>query len=196
MLKLNVNSPENGHQAQYDYETTFSKKIELAKGFPNYAKIENWAQECINAHTGFGYSAIRATVYIDKVNAMTDDEFKQWARSLDYYETPNGLYLLKEWSDYEAHTKTAKAAAQRLRHELVFDRPPEGTTAEDAFGLPYTSSSSFAALWNCKTRAHKKDSRAYLAGIAINIDGAPIAFYKVMDENGNEIGDLFEEVTR
>ncbi|MCM1297617.1 MAG: hypothetical protein NC311_18925 [Muribaculaceae bacterium] len=194
MLKLNVNSPDNGHQAQFNYETAFARKIHLAIGFPNYGKIEKWAQEGINAHTGCGYTAIRAGVYMNKVIEMTDDEFVKWARYLDYYETPNGLYLLKDWHDSKEYFQKARAAAQRLMRELVFDRFPNGTTAEDAFGLPYTSTSAIAAIWNCNSRAHKKGSRAYLAGIAINADGAPVAFYKVMNENGDEIGDLFEEV--
>ena len=47
----------------------------------------------------------------------------------------------------------------------------EGKNAEEIFGLPYTSSSDFAALWNCQGEAvYKDDNRYIFSYIAITND--------------------------
>lgn len=79
MLQLTYQTPKGGTSAIFEYETKFANKIKLAENLPAYQKIEKHAQDCIYAHTGFGWHAIVATDFIDKVIAMTDDEFIKWA---------------------------------------------------------------------------------------------------------------------
>ena len=110
------------------------------------------------------------------------------------YTTPEGLKLLTEWTNYEQQTRIATRAAQRLQNQLVFEHGRKERNAEYSFGLPYTSSGEFAAVWNCNASARKQNSRAYLAGIALTVDNLPVAFYKVKDEDGNEIKDIFEVI--
>lgn len=75
MLKRTYNSPDNGHEAMYDYEGKFIRKIELAKGLPHYETLEKHAQECLYNHTGCGLPAIIAIADMDKIIAMTDEQF-------------------------------------------------------------------------------------------------------------------------
>lgn len=81
MLKRNCNSPENGYQRMYEYESKFIRKIELAKDLPNYTLLEQTAQKCLNNHTGCGFSAISAITCMDKVIAMTDKQFMEEAKA-------------------------------------------------------------------------------------------------------------------
>lgn len=82
MLKGNCTSPENGYQMMYEYESKFIHKIELAKNLPIYPKLEKSAQDALYAHTGCGLTAIRAIAFIDRLTAMTDEEFIAWATAL------------------------------------------------------------------------------------------------------------------
>ena len=85
MLKLTYNSPHHSVydvRAIFNYESNFANKIKLAEGMAGYEKIEKYAQDCIIAHTGFGYQAIVATDFMDKVIAMEDEAFIKWAESI------------------------------------------------------------------------------------------------------------------
>ena len=57
------------------YEGKFIRKIELAKGLPHYETLEKHAQECLYNHTGCGLPAIIAIADMDKIIAMTDEQF-------------------------------------------------------------------------------------------------------------------------
>lgn len=60
------------------------------------------------------------------------------------------MKLLKEWEDVENMSLDIMQAFYRWsKANLKNVHPKSGTTAEK-FGLPYTSSSDFAALWNCQ----------------------------------------------
>lgn len=100
--------------------------------------------------------------------------------------------LLQDWdanNKYIENERKAKAAARRLLSSL------EIVKGFDLLGgLVYTSSSSFAAIWNCNTEARKRGTNLYFQGVAIAECGAPVAFYQEYDENGNECGDVFEVI--
>lgn len=91
MLKLNVNSPDGGRKAQYEYETKFANKIYLANGKPFFKKLYDYAQQCIYAHTGFGYSSIVAIDFMDKINDMTDEQFLEWYEAFMQKQKAVGL---------------------------------------------------------------------------------------------------------
>jgi hypothetical protein len=109
-----------------------------------------------------------------------------------YFETFNGLHLLLDWSicnKYCIYKRTAERAARRLLPSLEI---LAGSDFLD--GLVYTSSSSFAALWNGNTTARKRGTNLYLRGIAITTDGKPAACYIENDENGDELGMVYEVI--
>lgn len=58
-----------------DYESKFIRKIELAKYLPHYSLLEQKAQECLNSHTGCGLTAILAINDMNRIIAMTDEQF-------------------------------------------------------------------------------------------------------------------------
>ena len=67
-----------------------------------------------------------------------------------------------------------------------------GKGVEDIFGLPYTSSSSFAAIWNTNVEAHYVMNPALkFEGVAISEKGDIIAYFLVIDRDGNEVGDAY-----
>lgn len=80
MLKRNCNSPENGYERMYEYESKFIRKIELAKDLPHYLLLEQTAQKCLNSHTGCGLTAILAIHDMDRIIAMTNEQFMEEAK--------------------------------------------------------------------------------------------------------------------
>lgn len=111
------------------------------------------------------------------------------------YRTANGLELLTAWNDCEKQTRTAQAAAARLLPLLeITDGEKPRTRRDFAEGMPYTSSSAFAAIWLCNNSARRRDNSAlYLRGIALTVDGQAVGYY-IRIENGEEVGDVFEVV--
>lgn len=81
MLKGNCSSPENGYERMYEYESKFIRKIELAKDLSRYSLLEQTAQRCLNNHTGCGFSAILAMHDMDRIIAMTDEQFMEEAKA-------------------------------------------------------------------------------------------------------------------
>lgn len=63
-----------------------------------------------------------------------------------------------------------------------------GRTVEDIFGLPYTSTSDYAAVWNVQAEAlYKRNLSWYFEGCAITDDGHIVAVFSERDTDGNEI---------
>lgn len=101
-----------------------------------------------------------------------------------YYTTPNGLNLLTEWTGeymtFEPLQKIATKAAQVVRGLVEFVHGKNVGNVSDVFGLPYTSSGDFAAIWNTNASAKattKTGEPAYFKGVAIERtkDGNPQA---------------------
>lgn len=100
--------------------------------------------------------------------------------------------LLKDWNEYEKQNKIAERAAQKLQNRLEFTHGRRERSAADSFGLPYTSSSSFAAVWNTNSEARKPHTQLYFDGIALTVDNKPIAIYTDRSKDGEPL--YFEEV--
>lgn len=104
----------------------------------------------------------------------------------------NNFELLTDWSEddsgrkhyfdiYERNEKTAKKAARRLLKNL------EILHGSDLFGgLTYTSTSDFAALWNCNTEARKRGTNLYFRGVALTTSGDAVAIYTERTDDGDE----------
>ena len=119
----------------------------------------------------------------------------------DFYRI-NDFKLLKSFSqtddgrdhnpaEYAKNERIAKNAAARLlsRGQITIVNG-SGFLA----GLAYTSSGVFAGLWNCNTTALKRGTREAFKGVALTIDGEPVAIYQDYDENGNELKTIFEKI--
>ena len=68
--------------------------------------------------------------------------------------------------------------------QILFDG--DGKTVEDVFGFPYTSSSEFAAIWNCQADAKYRWNREWrFEGLAVSEDNDAVAYFS------KEMKDMF-----
>lgn len=63
------------------------------------------------------------------------------------------MKLKTEWNDVEKTTNELLQLFNRWRISNLRITYGSGRTLEDIFGLPYTSSSDYAAIWNCQGEA-------------------------------------------
>ena len=73
------------------YEAVFNGKIEHFKDNPSYPTFRKNADWCIVNHKGFGYNAIKAADYMDRIICMPLDYIEK------YLNGENGL----EWTNKE-----------------------------------------------------------------------------------------------
>lgn len=108
------------------------------------------------------------------------------------------MTLLKDWyantaSGYETERDakgTLKAWIDKGNLEITY--PKKWKDVEDCFGLPYTSSSGFAAIWNCQADAHYKGNpNMSFQGVALTDTKHFVAYFMVYDHEGNEVGDAY-----
>lgn len=120
------------------------------------------------------------------------------------YQTNNGINLLTDWAGgthnaaiYEQNRVKAFQAVGKLFDSVRItwgDKPK--TRGAMAMRMPYTSSSAFAAIWAGVDfgAVDRQNSAKELRGIAISENGEAVAFWKMHDEHGDEIGDIFEVI--
>jgi hypothetical protein len=90
--------------------------------------------------------------------------------------------LKSEWQPYDKDEKTVnKAIKNYFSGHVLKDHNGKvcnlyGMNAiEDFFGLPYTSSSSYAAIWNTNTECYiDTDNQYNIEGFAITTDNKPV----------------------
>lgn len=123
---------------------------------------------------------------------------------MTHYTTSNDLHLLQSWegrytpeNDYLKNKSIARKAARKLfqNNLLVFEQGEKPRTAAEFFdGMPYTSSSAFAAIWaGCNWQISKRgDKNLYLDGIAITDKGEAVVVWTEYNENREEIGEKYE----
>lgn len=111
----------------------------------------------------------------------------------EYFNTANGLQLLRDWGsgcEYEKNEKRARSAAARLFKSgvLVFEHGYKPRTAAEFLeAMPYTSTSDFAAVWVCNWQISRKDDCGlYLDGIALT-DNNAVTVWTRYNDDGAEI---------
>lgn len=94
------------------------------------------------------------------------------------------MELLKEWNDFKKMKNQVISAIRKWYiSNLIFKNGSDFIA-----GLAYTSSSSFAALWDCNCETvYKWDSHFHFLGIAISTDGFIVAVFNEFDDDGNEL---------
>ena len=71
----------------------------------------------------------------------------------------------------------------------------DGKNVSEIFGLPYTSTSDFAAKWNVNATAHYRNNpQMGFDGVAITDKGIMVAVFTVFDLEGNEVGVAYIEM--
>lgn len=94
------------------------------------------------------------------------------------------MKLIQEWPDYE---NTERKVLHAFRQWHTFN-----LVVVNGFGLltglAYTSSSSFAGLWDCNCQTvYKWDSHFQFRCVAISEDGFIVAHFIEFDDDKNEI---------
>lgn len=98
-----------------------------------------------------------------------------------------GLYTnqVKEWTDYENQYKIAVAAVKRLDKTLQIVHGRREKTVEFTYGLPYTSSGEYAAIWNTNVDARSNDDpNLQFKGVALDKDNNPVIIWYIIDCEG------------
>lgn len=105
------------------------------------------------------------------------------------------MKLMKDWyketsSGYETKRDvigTLQSWYNKGNLKIVYGKAER--KVEDTFGLPYTSTSDFAALWNTNvTAVYKKNDRWFFDGVAVSVDRKIVVVFTVLDDEGNEVG--------
>lgn len=96
----------------------------------------------------------------------------------------------KEFTDIER--KELIKAFSKWEHNLSIPNEYREHTLELTYGLPYTSSSLYAGLWCTNAPAtYKGDNRLSFDGLAWSEDNKPLALFTRLNDEGNEIEDVF-----
>lgn len=92
---------------------------------------------------------------------------------------------IKEWTDYESQYKIAVAAVKRLDRHLEIVHGKRERNVELTYGLPYTSSGEYAAIWNTNVDARSKDDpNLAFKGVALDKDNNPVIIWIMTDCDG------------
>ena len=92
---------------------------------------------------------------------------------------------IREWTDYENQYKIAVAAVKWLDKSLRIVHGKRERNVELTYGLPYTSSGEYAAIWNTNVDARSlSDSDLQFKGVALDKDNNPVIIWYMTDCDG------------
>lgn len=92
---------------------------------------------------------------------------------------------IKEWTDYENQYKIAVAAVKWLDKRLRIVHGKRERNVELTYGLPYTSSGEYAAIWNTNVDARSNDNLPLqFKGMALDKDNNPVIIWYMTDCDG------------
>lgn len=92
---------------------------------------------------------------------------------------------IKEWTDYENQYKIAVAAVRWLDPNLRVVHGKRERNVELTYGLPYTSSGEYAAIWNTNVDARSnEDTNLAFKGMALDKDNNPVIIWHMTDCDG------------
>ena len=92
---------------------------------------------------------------------------------------------IKEWTDYDNQYKIAVAAVKWLDKRLRIVHGKRERNVELTYGLPYTSSGEYAAIWNTNVDARSNDDLGLqFKGMALDKDNNPVIIWYMTDCDG------------
>lgn len=93
----------------------------------------------------------------------------------------------KEWT-YEEHKAVIECFSKWKKSHLIITYGDRKRTTEDTYGLPYTSSSSFAMLSNTNVRAElRADQRFNFEWLGLTTENRLVAGFSDYFENEKQI---------
>jgi len=66
------------YDALNEYEKKFKDKIDLFQEHDKYKWLRQYSDEAISFHTGFGFYAIKAKDFIDRIIAAPENYISDW----------------------------------------------------------------------------------------------------------------------
>ena len=92
------------------------------------------------------------------------------------------MKLKNEWNDVEKTSKELMRLFNSWRISNLRITKGRGNTLEETFGFPYTSSSDYAAIWNCQALAlYKWADEWRFEGLAVSENNEAIAIFEHED---------------
>ena len=102
------------------------------------------------------------------------------------------IKLKKEWNDVEKTSKELCRQFNIWRLSNIKITHGTGRTVEEIFGFPYTSSSSFAAIWNCQAEAvYKWFDEWRFEGLAVSETNNAIAIFEHEDGTADKFDRMY-----
>lgn len=102
------------------------------------------------------------------------------------------MKLKKKWNDVEKTSKELCRQFNIWRLSNIRITYGTGRTVEEIFGLPYTSSSSFAAIWNCQAEAVYKWSDEWrFEALAVSETNDAIAIFEHEDGTADKMDRMY-----
>ena len=102
------------------------------------------------------------------------------------------IKLKKEWNDVEKTSKELCRQFNIWRLSNLKITHGTGRTVEEIFGFPYTSSSSFAAIWNCQAEAvYKWFDEWRFEGLAVSETNNAIAIFEHEDGTADKFDRMY-----
>ena len=108
---------------------------------------------------------------------------KEWGNGEKWETLKKGVYFtfkhnIDEFLKYEAGT---------LKDDYKSERNMTNNELDNLFGLPYTSSGEFAAIWNTNTQARAKyGALLYFRGVALSTDYKTVLIFDQPQKNAVE----------
>lgn len=61
-----------------EYENKFNSKIDIFKDHPKYGWLRKYADDALSFHTGFGFMAIKAADFMDRIIEKPIEYIRDW----------------------------------------------------------------------------------------------------------------------
>lgn len=102
------------------------------------------------------------------------------------------MKLKTEWNDVERTSKELMRLFNSWRISNLLITGNRGNSLEEIFGFPYTSSSNYAAIWNCQAGALYKWSVEWrFEGLAVSEHDDAIAIFEHEDGTAEQLDRMY-----
>lgn len=102
------------------------------------------------------------------------------------------MKLKRDWKDVEKTENELIKLFRNWRLSNLHITHGNGRTVDDIFGFPYTSSSSFSAIWNCQAEAVYKWSEEWrFEGLAVSETNDAIAIFEHEDGTADNMDRMY-----
>lgn len=111
---------------------------------------------------------------------------------LIYFEKGKNMRLKKEWNNVEGTTKLLMEMFNIWKVSNLRITKEKDRTLNRTFGFPYTSSSEYAAIWNCQAEAlYRWNPEWRFEALAVSENNDAIAVFEHEDETERNFNRMY-----